>query len=365
MTVVAVDAGRTQCRAALFAGAADPRRGPEATVPSEATLADPDGASRVAGTVTAALGALGCWEQEAPGTLSVAAAGSLARPQEAERLAEQLAGAMLVPQRWGLASGVSQIVVTSDVVAAHAGAFAGAPGVVLAVGTGAVALALDPAEQHTLVDGGGYLFGDAGSGFAIGRAGLAAALRHDDGRLGGSAALAAAATARFAPQGGSLRQVAAAFYGGSDPTRRVARVASFAPDVAEAARAGDPVAAGIWQEAVTELAATLTAACAALPPACRQVVLVGSLSEVEDLLVAPLRARLAAADRGIDMRTGDGDALAGAARLAHRPRDGYEPLLLARPVGAPTDAGRNPSGRPRSQGRVAAGSCPRSRRDDG
>jgi N-acetylglucosamine kinase-like BadF-type ATPase len=333
VSVVAVDTGRSTCRAAVFADPLQPVAEQSTTVVSEATLVDPDGPSRVAATVTAALAALHRWRQPGPSTLVVAAAGCLTRPDAGAVLAEQLAGALAAPSRWGLGSGIERVIVASDVVASHAAAFDGAPGVVLAAGTGAVALALDPRGRHALVDGGGYLIGDAGSGFAVGRAGLAAALRHLDGRPGGSAALAAAASARFAPPGGTLRDVAAALYGGSDPTRRVARVASFTPDVAAVARAGDPVAVTIWQQAVAELAETITAACAGLPGTGGQVALVGNLFEIEDLLVAPLRAAVAAQSDEITLRTGSGDALLGAARLARTPAGGYEPLLLVRSVG--------------------------------
>ena len=337
MTILAVDVGRTHCRAGVFTTDPDGalRPGPSISRSSAATVVDPDGPARVAGTVTAALGELGLLaDLPGPATVAVAAAGSLSRREPVARMADQLAGALAAPAQRGdgPGCGIDEIIVTSDVVAAHAGAFDGAPGVVLAVGTGAVAFALDAAGRHHVVDGGGYLVGDAGSGFAVGRAGLAAALRYEDGRPGGSAALAAAAT-RLAPPGGTLREVVVALHGGTDPTRRVARVAAFAPEVATAARAGDPVAGSIWRDAATQLAETAVAACRALPEGAREVVLVGALFQVEDLLVAPLRALIAEGLSHTTVRVGSADALVGAANLARRPASGYESLLLSRPVG--------------------------------
>ena len=53
----------------------------------------------------------------------------------------------------------------------------------MAAGTGTVCVARR-GERLVKVDGWGSLLGDAGSGFAIGRAGLDSALRHADGRGG-------------------------------------------------------------------------------------------------------------------------------------------------------------------------------------
>ena len=74
------------------------------------------------------------------------------------------------PRLAGLAR---ELVLTSDSVASHAGAFAGGPGAVVAIGTGAVAVGLGP-RGLVLVDGIGFWLGDDGSGCWIGRL----ALRH-------------------------------------------------------------------------------------------------------------------------------------------------------------------------------------------
>ncbi|HKV44339.1 MAG TPA: BadF/BadG/BcrA/BcrD ATPase family protein, partial [bacterium] len=71
--------------------------------------------------------------------------------------------------------------VDSDATVALAGALACGPGVVVIAGTGSVALGRDPSGREARAGGWGYLFGDEGSGFAIGLGGIRAALRARDG----------------------------------------------------------------------------------------------------------------------------------------------------------------------------------------
>ncbi|NUT33119.1 MAG: ATPase, partial [Hamadaea sp.] len=75
-----------------------------------------------------------------------------------------------------------RVLLAGDVVTAHAGALDLGPGVVLAAGTGAIALGIDPDGTQRQADGWGFLCGDAGGGFWIGRRGLDVALRGHDGR---------------------------------------------------------------------------------------------------------------------------------------------------------------------------------------
>jgi N-acetylglucosamine kinase-like BadF-type ATPase len=309
VAIVAVDLGRSHCRAAVFTVAAGGGlvRGESVTRASEATAVDPDGRARVAATITRTVADL----PVGPGaTLAVSAAGALRRAA-ATALAE------------ALADGWDRVVVAGDVVAAHAGAFGGDSGVVLALGTGAIALAVGADGRHAVVDGAGYLIGDAGGGFAVGQAGLAAAVRHADGRAGGSGALAAAAQARY---GCPVAEVPYLLHAAPDPARRVA---SFAEDVAAVARAGDPVAAAIWRDAVAELAETVAAAGAAVPEAGDRVALVGAMFTLDDLLTDPLRERLAARWPAAEVRVDPGDPLLGAARLAHLPATPYTPLVAS------------------------------------
>lgn len=317
MSVLAIDVGRTALRAAVFT---DGARGSSIRLDSGATLSDPDGPRRVARGVETALRALGDDPTADVGTIVVAAAGAVSRPDHAEALAD----ALVALER----PGHPEIVVTTDVFAAHAGALGGRPGVVIAAGTGAVACAIDAKGGVRLVDGAGYLIGDAGSGFAVGRAGLAAALRHHDGRPGGSARLASAAADRFGPLG----ELPGKVHGGPSPVRTVA---SFVPSVADAARAGDPVAAAIWRDAVCDLAETAIAACEALPEPDRRVAVTGSLFDLTDLVAEPFSTAVTAAAPDTTVRAAAADATTGAARFADPPAGIYEDLLLRRPSSHP------------------------------
>lgn len=58
----------------------------------------------------------------------------------------------------------------------------GGPGIVQISGTGSIAYGLNSALKTDRVSGWGYLLGDEGSGYDIGRQGVIAALKSDDGR---------------------------------------------------------------------------------------------------------------------------------------------------------------------------------------
>lgn len=74
-------------------------------------------------------------------------------------------------------------IVSDGEIALH-GAFGGGAGVLLIAGTGSVAYGLGPDGRRGRCGGWGMMVGDEGSGYAIGRSGLAAALRAVDGREG-------------------------------------------------------------------------------------------------------------------------------------------------------------------------------------
>jgi glucosamine kinase len=76
--------------------------------------------------------------------------------------------------------------VTGDADSARAGAFLGAPGVVVIAGTGSMASGWN-GESSARAGGHGFLLGDEGSAYWIGRAAVRAALRWEDGMGGGSA----------------------------------------------------------------------------------------------------------------------------------------------------------------------------------
>jgi N-acetylglucosamine kinase-like BadF-type ATPase len=208
-------------------------------------------------------------------------------------------------------TGAAEAWVADDAVTAHAGALSGGWGVGLVAGTGVACMAMREGGEARILGGHGFLLGDEGGGYWIGRSGLAAALRALEGR-GPATALTAAATRRYGP----LDDLPARLH---EAARPVPEIAAFTPDVLEAA-AGDPVAASIVDAAADELATTALAGVAwasggsgAVPVVA--VALGGRLLAGPSILRTALEARLAAADPSPAVRQADGSPLDGALRL--------------------------------------------------
>jgi len=140
-----------------------------------------------------------------------------------------------------------QVRFVHDSVTAHAGAFAGGPGVIVISGTGSVGYGRDAVHQTLRVGGWGYLFGDAGSSFAIAREALARAMKDADHGI--TSHLGEAALAFFNKP--TLRELADAFY-----LREIDRstLASFGRVVADGARLGDASSIEVTASAATALA---------------------------------------------------------------------------------------------------------------
>ncbi|MFO7960474.1 MAG: BadF/BadG/BcrA/BcrD ATPase family protein [Nitriliruptoraceae bacterium] len=265
-TSLLVDAGRTGVRIARWDGA---RAVPLAEGPGLPMLAEAGGPEAAARAIAALVPEHADVEVVAGGLT-----GLMELPGRTQEIAQALLRSL----------GASGVVLTSDVVTSHLGALAGQSGVVAAVGTGTVVLGLSPSGDAAKVDGWGYLLGDAGSGFDVGRQGLSAAMAAHDGRQ--RTLLAAAAQARFGP----LSELPGRVYAEPEP---VHLVASFAPDVAAAARRGDAVALGIWDAAAAAVARAIGAALehARLDDQHRRVSLAGSLGRL-DLLHERVRVLL-------------------------------------------------------------------------
>jgi N-acetylglucosamine kinase-like BadF-type ATPase len=246
-------------------------------------------------------------EAEVDGPVKVAALGLTGYPQShgaAERLAAEV-GELL---------NAREVRLTQDMVTAHAGALPDGYGVVVAAGTGLVCLAVDRDGTWRKLDGHGYLFGDAGSAFAIGRAGLVAVQRARDGR-GPMTKLADTA----------LDPVA--LY---RSTTLVDDVARFAPEVLRCAAEGDPVAVELLVRAAGDIAETIAAAVAQLagegpvPVAC-----VGGLFDgAGEQLLTPVRDALPA--RAV-LTQAAGNSLDGAERLAKGSVGTYADLIVTHP----------------------------------
>jgi N-acetylglucosamine kinase-like BadF-type ATPase len=76
----------------------------------------------------------------------------------------------------------AQVIVVNDALVALVAGAGDAPGVVVVAGTGSIAYGRDAAGRAARAGGWGYLLGDEGGGFWIGRAALTAVVRQFDGR---------------------------------------------------------------------------------------------------------------------------------------------------------------------------------------
>jgi N-acetylglucosamine kinase len=94
------------------------------------------------------------------------------RPRDSQALAT-------IMRRLGFKSGT--LIVNDALVALVAGAGIG-PGLVIVAGTGSIAYGRDAAGRAARAGGWGYLLGDEGAGFWIGRLALSAVVRQFDGR---------------------------------------------------------------------------------------------------------------------------------------------------------------------------------------
>src|SRR5690625_1625521 len=214
----------------------------------------------------------------------------------------------------GLIDGIDAdtVAIASDALTTHLGALGGLQGGVVAAGTGVIGLGTNHQDIWQQVDGWGLFVGDEGSGAWIGRKGLQAALRALDGRSGGSAVLAEQLRLQY----GDPLALVTLVHGAKAPS---ARLASFAPAVAQAARSGDPIARSIWRQAGLRLADTGIAAVRDLPA---RISSGGGLFDVGDLLIEAFCARVQEVMPAADIREPGGTALEGALLLARRAATG-------------------------------------------
>jgi len=141
-----------------------------------------------------------------------------------------------------------RLIVTTDAPIALTGATAGRPGIIVIAGTGSIAFGRNASGKTARAGGWGYVFGDEGGGFDIARQALRAALRLEEGW---GAATSLHARLLEATGAASANEVLHLFYTTEWPRHRVA---TLAPLVDEAARAGDPAASVILANAAEQLA---------------------------------------------------------------------------------------------------------------
>jgi glucosamine kinase len=306
---LAVDAGQTTIRAALVD---DGRGRRSALTPGVVRAQSGAGLEVVSEAVLAAVAELGPLP-EPPPAAAIGLSGF-------EALSSEDVG--LLADSFRRSARVESLAIASDGLTALLGAIGERDGVVVAAGTGTACLARR-GERFAKVDGWGSLLSDAGSGFAIGRAGLDAALRAYDGR-GGSAQLMEAVRERF----GTVEELPERIYSAPVPTRAVA---SFAAEVARVAEAGDDYARTILADAARELAISACAAAARLfePGDPFVVSYAGSVFHAGALITEPFRQEVEARLPGVPVVEPSGDPLAGALLLVElAPELREEPGIL-------------------------------------
>ncbi|GIF96409.1 N-acetylglucosamine kinase [Catellatospora citrea] len=260
-----------------------------------------DAVASVADAVRAALSGLDPSEVRAA-VMGIAGTGRFADPVVAAAFGQAFAGlGLTVPVR-----------PVGDVLVAYAAGTAEPSGSVLISGTGAIAARIESGEMTGTADGIGWLLGDLGSGFWLGREAAALTARElytrvPQGRLTRSVATTVLGTIPAAASRQAADDLIGALH--AEPPRHLSRLA---PLVTDAAAHGDPQALALVDRAAAHLTDCLAEVHTDGP-----VVLAGSVlttsAPVRDALIRLLADRLPGTAIAV---AGPGEA--GAARLAAR-----------------------------------------------
>lgn len=203
------------------------------------------------------------------------------------------------------------LIVNDALVALEAGA-PGQPGVVVISGTGSICYGRNAQGEAARSGGWGYVLGDEGSGYWIGRAALRAVLREAD-RRGPRTALSRLLLEHFGvTQAQGL--IHAVYHGNLKPTA----IGALAKYVQAAFSQGDDVASGILRDAAEELEASALSVARRLeiigdPFA---FILSGGIFQAVPWLQQELERRLPAAAPGSTVRLLDREPATGAVALA-------------------------------------------------
>lgn len=293
--VLCLDAGQSGCRAML---ADDPDR----VVEFEGLVTDRPVPQQLADRVRSGLSALGQSPVVAIGSSGLPGVGAAAGRSGADELFALLPG-----------SGVRRVLLAHDSVTNYLATLGFRPGVVVAAGTGVVTLGVGNTAVAR-VDGWGYLVGDAGSAFWIGRAGLDAVLRSFDGR-GPATALTRVVERDFPDLAGMYLELQ-----GDDA--KVSRIARYARAVTVLA-GSDEVCRDICHSAAAELAHSALSGLRRVGLADEPGVHVGLSGRLfsSDVMRAEFTRLICEVHPDARMVRGTGSPLGGVALLAQLPAD--------------------------------------------
>jgi len=213
------------------------------------------------------------------------------------------------------------LVVNDALVALEAGA-PDEPGVVVIAGTGSIAYGRNSRNEGARSGGWGYVLGDEGSGYWIGRAALRAVLREAD-RRGPQTQLTDLLLQHFHIQ--RAQDLIHEVYHG---TLRPSSLAALAQSVQKAFRAGDSVAIGILRGAANELESSALSVARRLDLIGEQFpfVLAGGMFKAVPWLHEELERRLSLAAPGSRILLLDVEPAIGAVRLAIAEARGGAPI---------------------------------------
>ncbi|AHH93848.1 N-acetylglucosamine kinase-like BadF-type ATPase [Kutzneria viridogrisea] len=322
--LVGVDAGGTSTRALVVApdghragfgraGGANPTSHPPEVA-----------ADQVATAIRAALDQAGCQPaQVAAGVLGLAGSSKLAD--------ERVAG--LFNRAWAATGLRCPLRVVTDCEAAFAAGTTEPDGTVLVAGTGSIAARIANHRQVALAGGYGWLLGDEGSSFWLGREAVRGTLRtlatgSAPGALARSVLAECMSLWEDLPSDPVLRRSVAARLITTVNGEAPIRLARFAPLVSAAASGGDPLAEEIITGAVSWLVRTVQDARS--PGERTPVVLIGSLVNADTPLGKQLHEALAVeCGASVVLAT---DGAAGAAWLAALDLLGPAAALLRAPM---------------------------------
>ena len=206
---------------------------------------------------------------------------------------------------------IPTIIVNDALVALTAGV-GNVPGVVVVAGTGSIAYGRNAANRAARAGGWGYLFGDEGAGFWIGRAVLVAIVKQFDGR-GPATKLTDLVLDHLHLK--SPDALVHEIYGDAARPRRIATLASL---VAPAIDAGDEIATRILDHAAAELGAAAASVITRLDlrDEAFTTVLSGGMFRGIPRLVALMRDRIHEVAPRSEVRLLDVEPAVGAVRLA-------------------------------------------------
>ncbi len=308
---VGVDGGGSHTVALVgrrAAGTSGEASGPVALGRGAAGAANPQAvgfevaATQISRAVEAALADAGL---PPPGDVTIARAvfgiAGASRPADRARLVALLAELLLVP------AGAIRIVADIGLILPAAGL----PfGVALVAGMGSSAFGVGRDGRTATAGGWGYLIGDDGSAFAVGREALRAVLRADGG-FGPTTHLTEALSRELGVS--QPRDLIRAVYQAQSPRTTVA---TLAPLVVATAREGDPIALQILTRAGRDLGKIARAVARRLGLGPGTVVVgTGGMFQAGGLLLEPLREELESAGL-TDVRLLDDEPALGALRLA-------------------------------------------------